>query len=73
MNNFKLKWDLLRENRCPKCGKKIDPVLKFGMFHCSDIACLFQITPKRFTEIVNSPVRGYSGTQHYRPRDEEPE
>ena len=67
-----MNWDNLRENRCPKCGRRLNPKLVFGMFHCIDVICNFMITPKRFKDIVNSPKR-YKSEKHYRPLDEEPE
>ena len=66
-----MNWDNLRDNKCPKCGRRLSPQLVFGMFRCIDGACNFMITPKKFTEIVNSPKR--YPEKHYRPKDEEPE
>lgn len=69
-----MNWSNLRENRCPKCGKNLtfDLNIGFGLVFCKNLACSFKITPKKFNEIVNSPVR-YKSEKHYRPRDEEPE
>lgn len=65
-------WENLRENLCPKCGKLIDPKLRFNLLWCSNSTCDFRISQERFKEIVNNPIC-FKEEKHYRPRDEEPE
>ncbi len=70
-----MNWSNLRENKCPKCNKVIDPEIKFGMFRCS--MCTFAISPKRYQEIVESRDRWQPrfniNNKHWRPKDEEQE
>lgn len=70
-----MNWYNLRENKCPKCSKVIDPELKFDMFRC---LCGFSITPKKYQEIIESrdrwqPLSSISKNKYWRPRDEEQE
>ena len=55
MKKIKLKWDNLKENRCPQCGKDFTEVaiLSHGMVTCR---CGFKITDKRMAEIVNDKI-----------------
>jgi len=45
-------WKNLKENKCPSCGKALEKQTS-DLFTCSSSRCSFQVTEKRFAEIVN--------------------
>ena len=53
-----MKWYLLKENKCPKCGKIFysDSFLNPGIIECKTIMCDFKIREKRMSEIINNMV-----------------
>ena len=51
-----MKWQNLKQNKCPKCNKTFGTAAfsqQLGFIICS---CGFKISNKRFSEIVNSQV-----------------
>lgn len=72
-----MKWNNLKSNKCPKCGK--DWMGSFGqnlslngtmMTHI----CGFTISEKRYGEVVRNLVsKEIDEERHYRPDDENPE
>lgn len=58
MSNFnfrkKIDWNMLRENRCPKCGKNLQWIPDGKFFFCD---CNFRISAKRMNEIIQNMVQ----------------
>lgn len=53
----KLNWRALKENKCPKCDWGLKPAPNYGqIIECSK--CEFQINPDKFTEIIDSLLKG---------------
>lgn len=57
-----MKWYLLKQNRCPKCGGDFtDAIMNARTLPSGDKVyrhkCEFRITEKRYKEIVGSMVR----------------
>ena len=64
-----MKWNNLKQNKCPKCSKDLSDKLEGKMFHCS---CGFMISIRRMKEIIqNRMTAGFD--KPYRPEDENPE
>ena len=72
-----MKWNNLKSNRCPKCGKDLGKMFYDGRFRGSLIMCEcgFSISEKRCKEIITDMVsRGIRQEEkHYRPEDEVPD
>jgi len=50
-----MKWENLKENKCPECGKPLDWDAQ-GKLFCPVRGCGFAINQQRFAEIVASQV-----------------
>jgi uncharacterized protein (DUF983 family) len=60
-------WNNLKENKCPNCGKGFDyRSFKPGKVICIYFHCGFEITIKRYTEIVVSKVQQEIDEAHER-------
>lgn len=53
----KLKWYNLKNNRCPKCGGRLEQDRTGGLIHCKTIGgCDFRIKEEKMRSIVSSMV-----------------
>jgi DNA-directed RNA polymerase subunit RPC12/RpoP len=69
-----MKWNNLKENKCPQCGEPFDPHRVYTATQLIICKCGFRISFKRFREIINSQVtKRIDEEEHYRPEDENPE
>ena len=77
-----MKWNNLKLNKCPKCGKDLQwaPTSRDGLTPAKEMhkksfsycSCGFTISDKRMKEIITSQV-DRTIESHYRPDDEVPE
>lgn len=67
-----MNWKNLQENKCPKCGADLEPMLDRDTIKCS--RCIFAIKEKRMEEIVSDMVgrkMKFDYSEERRIRDEE--
>ena len=67
-----MKWNNLKNNKCPKCNKNIEPTHLNVETHSMIHPCGFKISTKRWNEIVHDKVNREI-ENHYRPEDENPD
>ena len=48
-----MNWKKLKSNKCPECGKGLEPVETDGLIFCEGSACGFKIHKDKLVEIVS--------------------
>jgi len=52
-----MKWQNLKDGRCPKCGSMLTKMPDRAMLACSAVKCTFVITEQRCARLISSPPR----------------
>lgn len=53
MENKKMFWENLKDNKCPRCSALLETSMRTGTHWCSTQGCEFRVNDVRFQELIS--------------------